>query len=301
MIPSAVRTYDEQANLLLERGLQADRAALIRELQLIGEFRLSSYAEFFRAADGNYRAGTTLTSVQRLYEFDHRLRLLCFEAIGSIEVQVRSQLAYHFSNSHGQYAYLSKNNFPNFSVSQSEFTRWESKVKEAIYSVQKNDLDTANVSSSPTTGRRPAFPIWIIAERMDFGTTLSFFNGVNSSIQKAVAGTLAIPDAVVKSWLLGLRDLRNRCAHHHRVWNWHFRNRVKIPRGRKFPEWRSPEFPSDRRIGILLTICRYWLNQIQPGNSWTERVIALFDAHPELPAAAMGLPPDWRRHPLWAV
>lgn len=300
MASSAIRTYDEQASLLLGRGLQADKAALIRDLQLVGAFRLAGYAEFFRADDGNYRSGTTLTSVQRLYEFDHRLRLLCFEAIGSIEVQVRSQLAYHFAHYHGPNAYLDQNNFPNISADKAGFPRWESKIREAIDSAQKDGLNPVSACPSSAVALQPVFPIWIIAERMDYGTTLSFFNGVSSNIQKAVAGTLAIPDAVVKSWLLGLRDLRNRCAHHHRIWNWHFRIGVKTPGSKKFPQWHSPRLPNNR-IGILLTICRYWLNRIQPGNSWTERVVALFDAHPELPAAAMGLPADWRRHPLWAV
>lgn len=300
MDASATLTYDEQANLLLERGLQADKAALIRELQLTGEFRLASYAEFFRAANGNYRAGTTLTSVQRLYEFDHRLRLLCFEAIGVIEVQVRSQLAYHFARNHGQDTYLDKNNFPNFSVDTAGFFWWENKIKEAIAGAQKDGLNPVNAGRSTVSGAQPAFPIWTIAERMDFGTTLSFFSGVSSDIQKAVAATAGLTDVLASSWLLSLRDLRNRCAHHHRIWNWRFKNSARIPHIRKFPQWHSPEFPSNRRIGILLTICRYWLNRIQPGNSWTERVVALFDAHPELPAAAMGLPADWRRHPLWA-
>ena len=301
MVSSAIRTYDEQANRLLARGLQADKAALIRELQLTGELRLSSYAEFFRAADGNYRPGTTLTSVQRLCEFDHRLRLLCFEAIGIIEVQVRSQLVYRFARSYRLYSYLDKNNFPKFSDGTGGFSGWEGKIKAAIESARKDGLNPVNAGPSTTGGVQPVFPIWTIAERMDFGTTLSFFNGVSSEIKKAVAETAGLTDVLASSWLSSLRDLRNRCAHHHRVWNWRFRNSARIPRIRKFPQWHSPEFPSNRHIGILLTICRYWLNRIQPGNSWTKRVLALFDAHPELPAAAMGFPADWRRHPLWAA
>ena len=293
-----VRAYDEQASILLARGLQADKLAMIRELQLAGEFRLTSYAEFFRAADGNYRAGTTLAAVRRLYDFDHRLRSLCLEATGSIEVQVRSQLSYHFARRHGQYAYLDRNNFPNFSADQPGFLRWEGRIKDAIDSVRKDGVYPAEPRPATFAGSVPPFPIFIIAERMDFGTTLSFFNGVSSDIQKAVSDTVGVPDAVVISWLLGLRNLRNRCAHHHRVWNWSFRVGVKTPRRQKFPQWHSPKLPN-HKIGILLTICRYWLNRIDPGNGWTERVFGLFDAYPELPAGAMGLPEHWRQHPLW--
>ena len=76
---------------------------------------------FFRDDSGGYRSGTTLEAVWRLYEFDSHLSLLCFEAVRTIEVQVRSQLAYHFARKHGNYAYLDKANFPNFASNSPEF------------------------------------------------------------------------------------------------------------------------------------------------------------------------------------
>ena len=57
----------------------------------------------------------------------------------------------------------------------------------------------------------------------------------------------------------------------------------------------------NNRMGILLTICRYWLDRIHPGNDWTQRVLTLFDSYPEIPSAAMGFPENWRKHPLWCV
>ena len=117
--------------------------------------------------------------------------------------------------------------------------------------------------------------------------------------QKDVASSLGQPDAIANPWLFGLRVLRNRCAHHDRIWNWRFdRTRVKIPQRRKFPEWHSPKL-SNNQLGILLTICRYWLNHIYSGNDWTKRVLDLFDSHPTVQTSAMGLPTEWRKHPLW--
>ena len=285
-------SFESRADSIIAQGIQADRASLALRLQMLGEFRFAGYAAFFRDDSGGYRSGTTLEAVWRLYEFDSHLSLLCFEAVRTIEVQVRSQLAYHFVRKHGNDAYLDKANFPNFASNLPEFSWWEGSINDAINKELREP-------SSYTTTISQALPIGMIVERFDFGTTLSFFKGVNSGIQKDVAATAGLPDVIASSWLLSLRDLRNRCAHHHRIWNWRFRNSTKIPRGRKFPEWHSPAFPSNRRMGILLTICRYWLNRIDPGNGWTERVFGLFDAYPELPAGAMGLPECWRQHPLW--
>ena len=237
--------------------------------------------------------------VWRLYEFDHRLRALCFEAIGNIETQIRSHLAYRFACQSGEFSYLDAANFPNFASGTSGFSWWRGKVAEAIKSEQKESANLPNPSVSGLFGSQTPFPIWTIAERMDFGTTLAFSQGVGPSIQKSAANLVGQPDAVVESWLIGLRNLRNMCAHHHRIWNWRFtRNRVKIPQRRKFPEWHSPRLDHDR-MGIYLTICRYWLGRTNPGNNWTGRVLSLFDSYAEAPSSEMGLPQNWRKHPLW--
>ena len=294
---TTVLTYDQQAFRLLERGLQADKAALIPCPRGVGVNRLSDYASFFSDGSG-YAPGTSLEAVWNLYEFDRSLRSLCLDALAVIEVQLRTQLSYHFAHKHGAFAYFNEANFPKFGdgIGKTPFYWWENKINSIIDRESKGRV----VPASGGIAQTPALPIWDVADDMDFGTAVAFFSGVSADIQKMVSSVVGQPDQVIRSWLLGLRDLRNRCAHHHRIWNWHFRSGVKTPGRNKFPQWHSPRLPN-QQIGILLTICRYWLNRIQPGNSWTERVVALFDAHPELPAAAMGFPADWRRHPLWAV
>ena len=292
-------SFEQVAERLIADGLQANKTALVRRLQAMGEFKFTSYAEFFLSGS-NYLPGTTLEAVLRLWEFDKRLRYLCFEAIENIEVQVRTQLSYRFANKHGHSNYLDQANFPNFSSNGTGFTWWKDKVNEAADRVGKDIANAVPVSAAGLPNAQPAFSIFEIAEYMDFGTALSFFQGVGSDIQKATANTVGQPDKVVESWLIGLRDVRNKCAHNQRIWNRQFSSRVKMPQRRKFPEWHSPKLPNNR-MGIFLTICRYWLNRIHPGNDWTQRVLALFDAYPEIPSTAMGFPGNWRKHPLWCV
>ncbi len=285
---------------LIADGLRADKADLVQRLQTIGEWRFVNYAGYFRSGS-SFGPDATVEAVWRLYEFDHRLRSMCLEAIGYIETQVRSHLAYCFARQCGEFGYLDTGDFPNFASGRPGFTWWRGKVEEVIKSEQREQSSLPSQRVSRTTSSRTPFPIWTIAERMDFGMTLAFFQGVSPSIQKSAANTVGQPDAVVESWLMGLRNLRNMCAHHHRIWNWRFtRNRVKVPQRRKFPEWHSPRFDNDR-IGILLTICRYWLGRIYPDNDWSERVFNLFDSYANVPASEMGPPQNWRAHPLWKI
>ena len=290
-------SFEQVAERLIADGIQADKTALVRQLRTMGELKFVSYAEFFLSGS-SYLPGATLEAVLRLCEFDKRMRYLCFEAIESIEVQVRTQLSYRFTNKHGSFDYLDQANFPKFSSNGKAFAWWKDKINEATERARKDRANAVPVSTTALHSAQPQFSIFEIAEYMDFGTVLSFFQGVGSDIQKATANTVGQPDEVVQSWLIGLRDVRNKCAHNQRIWNRQFRSRVKMPQPKKFLEWHSPRLPNNR-MGIFLTICRYWLNQIHPGNDWTERVLALFDDYPEAPASAMGFPANWRHHPLW--
>lgn len=293
-------SFEAQADKLIERGLVADRADLIARLQVTNYYRLTGYLYTFREADHSYRAGTTLEMVWRLYTFDHRLRLLMLDAIESIEVHVRTQLAYHFAHAYGAFGYLDAGNLPNFDVSRGDFNRWETKLLEQMQrSRQPKGREDFVIHFFTKYGdTHSILPIWMLVELMDFGSTLSFFRGVNDNIRKTVSATMGQPEEVALSWLLALNAIRNRCAHHARLWNWKVGYPVRIPGARKFPEWHSPSMPNNQ-MGIMLTICRYWLNQINSINHWTQRVRDLFAEFPEIPPASMGLPADWTNHPLW--
>lgn len=293
-------SFEAQAGRLIARGLVAERSTLVKRLAATNYFRFCAYAESF--LDGEkYLPDTTLEKVWRLYTFDHRLRTLCLDAIESIEVQVRTQLAYHFAHDIGPLKYLEEANFPEFDTSMSDFSDWRGKVNSVIKrtkdpeSHSREDFVVNYFQEYGDSHEQP--PIWMLIELMDFGSTLSFFRGVSTDIKKKVSNTIQFPDVLVMSWLLGLNTMRNRCAHHSVLWSWRS-PRVMRPNKKKYPEWYSASFPSNR-IGILLTVCRYWLNQISPTNTWTARVFELFDQYPEIDTYKMGLPHNWREHSLW--
>jgi abortive infection bacteriophage resistance protein len=293
-------TFEEQADLLLARGLCADRVELVKRLQATNYFRFCAYAWVFQEGD-RYQTGITLEQVWRLYTFDHRLRTLFIDAIESIEVQVRTLLAYQFAHKHGSFAYLEESNFPNFDPKEDDFNKWKAKLKGQVkQSVNPKGAEIFVVNYFRDHGdAHDLLPVWMMVELMDFGSTLSFFRGVSVDIRKELAKTIGQPEEVILSWLMGLHVIRNRCAHHARLWNWQSGTSVKRPNKRKFKEWWQPTMPKDR-MGMLLTICRHWLNCIAPTNTWTARVFELFDQYPEIDTSQMGLPSNWKEHPLWS-
>ncbi len=264
----------------------------------------------FRQPDDTYKAGTTLDLVMRLYAFDRQFKLLLMDAIECIEVYVRTQLAYGFAHACGPFAYRDAANFPGFTPDpdpkRDDFTRWQAKLGEQTERSKRQNLGEAFVLHFfQKYGDCPQErPIWMMIELMDFGSTLSFYRGVDSSIKQSISTAINQPEKVVQSWLLALNTVRNRCAHHARLWNWESGSRVQLPNRNKFPDWHSVVMPNRQplpngRMGVIIAICHYWLQHSHPASKWPERVGNLFDQHPEVDPYQMGLPQNWRTHPLW--
>jgi len=293
-------TFEEQADHLISDGLDADRATLIARLSATNYFRFCAYVHTFRQGDGRCVPGTTLENVWRLYTFDHRLRMLCLDAIESIEVQVRTQLAYHFAHTYGPFEYLTAAHFPNFDASKDDFVNWKSRIKKQV----ERSLDPKGKEDFVTNyfrdygDQHDKLPVWMMVELLDFGGTLSFFRGVKADLRKAIADPLGQPEEVVLSWLVSLNIVRNRCAHHARLWNWGTGSPAWIPTQKKFPRWHQPRLTGSR-TGMILFVCRHWLHVIHPSSEWPQRVGDLFARFPEIPLSAMGLPKNWQEHPVW--
>lgn len=114
-------TFESQADQLLLRGLEGDRQDLIKRLRTTNYYRFTSYLYAFRDQGENYRPGTSLEQVWDLYRFDHGLRLLLLDALETIEVHARTQLAYHFAHAHDAFAYLNPACLPNFDRTRNDF------------------------------------------------------------------------------------------------------------------------------------------------------------------------------------
>ncbi len=101
-------TVEEQAKLLIKRGLSGNLELIMSRLAAVNYYRLSGYWYPFRNPDDSFKPGTTFDNVWELYVFDRHLRLLVMDAIERIEISVRSQLAYNHSHTYGSFGYATQ-------------------------------------------------------------------------------------------------------------------------------------------------------------------------------------------------
>jgi abortive infection bacteriophage resistance protein len=94
------------------------------------------------------------------------------------------------------------------------------------------------------------------------------------------------------------------CAHHARLWDRKWAIAPDRPPGK---DWQQPLLPNTARLFATLLVQGKLLYHCpaekQFSYEWRKRIETLLDAQtPAVPdaAARMGLPADWKKHPLWA-
>ena len=295
--PKPSLTFEAQADLLLSRGLQGDKAVLITRLQAVNYYRLSAYLYPFRQQSSDaYRENTTLDRIWSYYTFDRQLRILVMDAIERIEVAVRSQFVYHFTHRHGPFGYLDQAFFPKLNADR--YKRWLTDMTDEISRSRETFLEHFRIKYGDCHDMPP---LWMLCEVMSFGKMLTLFNGVDDDIRRVIARKYGVEDKILQSWLGALNVIRNICAHHGRLWNRELGFKPFIPLKKKYPQWHDPFSVQNNRAFAILTILRYFIKEVAPTSQWERRFQDLLGRYPEIPLVAMGFPQHWKTHAIWSA
>lgn len=292
--------YNEQADLLISRGLIADRVLLIERLKAVNYYRLSGYLHTFRIIDTDgqrldlYLPGTNFTTVWRRYVFDRQLRLLVLDGIERVEIAMKTRLTHDFCRRYGAFGYLESQNLPRLAPLQhADFLR-----RVADETLRSRE-DFIKHFSSKYGDSHEYLPLWMAVEIMSYGSVLTLFHGMAESELKQVAAGFGLKLPLLDSWITTLNYIRNICAHHGRLWNRELGIKPKIPFKDQYPDWHTPiPTPADRIFSVL-TILRYFLSQIAPQSKWQDRLERLLSEYSEIPLEFMGFPKNWKGHAVW--
>jgi len=288
-----VLSYDEQADLLLGRGLIADRHDLISKLETVNYFRLTGYLHPYKKPDNEeYQVGTTFETVWNRYRFDRRLRFIVLDGIERIEVAVKTEIANRFSDQFGPLGYVSKDNLPL--IYRKKHKALIQKIE--IETKQSRDLFVKRFFEK-YGDNHSHLPLWMAVEIMSFGSILTFFKGLAVSIKQDIAKKYEVHDSVFESWLTALNVVRNICAHHSRLWNRELGCKPKMPA--KHVAWHTPRHIPNTRIFGILSIINFMLQKIIPTSHWKERLKELLRDFPQTPLKDMGFIQEWETHKIW--
>lgn len=287
-------SFEAQADLLIQRGLIADKALLINILENVNYYRLSGYLYPYRRSGDTFKPGTTLDHAWRHYTFDRRFRLIVMDAIERVEVSVRTRLIHELSRLNGAFGYAEPAALPRLGLA--EHTRWIEEIQKEFDRSRETFVAHFKAKYGDV---HPFLPLWIAGEIMPFGSTMKMYRGVADGVKRNIARHYNVPDEVLTSWLHTINVIRNICAHHGRLWNRELGVKPFIPRKSKYPQWHAPVAIPQNRIFGVLTILRYLLGIIAPQSKWESRLVALLEEYPEISRWSMGFPDNWKESPLW--
>ena len=289
------KTFEEQADLLIYRGMGGDRDVLVAHLKDVGYYRLSGYWHIFKREDDTFDEGTTFARVWDLYTFDRQLKLIVFDAIERVEVYIRTQLAYELAKAGGPFGYLDRGNLPG--LDDERYRKLLRRCRDAF----DRSREPFVIHFRDVYGDGQELPpYWMLVNLMDFGMVFTLYRGAPNSVRKSIATAFGIEPRVMDSWLMTLNTTRNICAHHGRLWNRTLGTKPSIPRAKNDPRWHRPYEVRGDKVFVVLTILSAMLEVVAPDTRWRSRLFRLLDTRSEEDMWRMGFGSGWEMCPIWS-
>jgi len=217
------------------------------------------------------------------------------DAIERIEIHIRSvvahEMGYHDPLAYQNDAFINPKKLKTWKGRKTHKSRnlwmeWSAKQKELIARSKEDCIKWHKIE-------KKEIPFWVAVESWDFGNLSKYYSMLRSSYQRKICFRLDIDnEKILENWLHEINILRNRCAHHSRIWNQSSNNPLPVLSTPYFDKLHLDERAMTRVYGM---ICIMWflVKKIGPSSHWLESVASLINSKPSIdccPFTAMGLP-----------
>lgn len=299
--------FSQQLQKLQGRGLVvADEPQALRYLANISYYRLSGYwGSFLLPGTTNFQPGTTLDDILHLYQFDKQLRLLCLEAIERLEIAFRTQIIYHITRYTGDNNWYEQSRFfkRRTSAEQADSTKLLATIRGELARA-KSKTFIADYYRFYDQPQNP--PAWMVLELLSFGTLHKLFDlFVDTSPKLAIANHFNLALTVFDSWMQSLNVVRNKCAHHDRLWDISMKPMLATHRGHAGYWLAEPNVTTiNTKVYYTLSIFNFLMVQVSQTSGFGQRVLALLRENDIIASGRhqryMGFPDGWDNETMWA-
>lgn len=221
MVDKKFKTYDEQLNILSDRGITFSdhggrkKAKLI--LQREGYYKLiNGYKELFlleRKPEDKYIPNTTVSEIFALYSFDRTLREIFLRYILHVETNIKNLISYNFSEKYGHDNFL---RYGNFNTSMKEAGR---QITSLIADIQRQiSSNTSDPCIKHYLQNYGYIPMWVLNNILTLGTISRFYSVMKIEDRQSISKVFKILDNNLESFLYYLSIVRNFSAHGNRLY-----------------------------------------------------------------------------------
>ena len=271
----------------------------------INYYRFKIYLRpYLNLANNQFHAGATFQNGIELYRFDDELRDILFSLIGRIEIKLRSKLD-QVVTSHTQnpFWYLDDSLFANkpkinglratvSSLFQNSRDDFSNHFKQNYY----NDIN-------PNFKHLP--PFWMAGELTTFGNVVNLYSAIDKAPFAGPQNSNKLDDLArefgarnlreLNNWISLIKDVRNRCAHHSRVWNANLREPSNVTNQLSI----NPAHPN--RLYQFIALVHKISSTIDMNINIKDMMLTLFAKYPAAVSKenSAGFPNNWQTDPYW--
>ncbi len=271
-------TLEEQVRRIIDAGfIVVDQTELEEFLRSCNYYRFAPYLLPFKR-DGLAKR-TDIRQVMEVYQFDEELRTWVYHIIGRIEVYLKTQLGYYLGAHYGAEGYLKADTYND--------KHNNGKFRESLNRALRENKSTVIIKQREA---KPDvdLPVWIVIETFSLGMASVLYADLKVRDKKRIArGAFGTGHQQLESWLKVLAELRNKCAHYTRLYNWTFKS---VPRG----DMTSDYNPDGSLFAQLYCLSRLYPNLAE----WQRQVHKLGRLlkyyNDAVVLSHMGFPKHWR-------
>ncbi len=291
-------SLEEQVSSLKRKGLVVnDESFAIKKLSTLSYYRLRAYTYPFQDnvdSTHPFIRQVDFESIIDLYNFDKALRHLIFQKLERIEITLRTQIIYHYSQAYGSHwqtvsqLYFDQNRFEGLMASL------ESEIARSNEDFIKHYRSTYVMPQQP--------PSWMTIEVISMGTlSMMYSNLKNNETKKKIAHQLGLKNVYqLENWMYCFSQLRNTCAHHGRLWNRRL-SKLQLPYNLPEPFLTKAETKQIYPNKLYAFVCaiQYLLLRVETNNNFGAEIKELMETLPLITPHEMGFPDNWENHHLW--
>lgn len=300
------KTSADLVNDLSTKGLYiCDQVKCEDFLHKVSYYRFKIYLRpFLSHPNKHFRKGYWFREGVELYRFDEAIRNYLFSVIARIEIKLRSrldQVVTSFTNNPFWYLddqYFAEKGSINRvrSILAGSFNTSPADYAKHYKSKYYNDTNDS-FKQLP--------PFWMASDLTTFGNLRIIFNSLKKKEFQTGPRQNALDELAkefgaknlkeLNNWLFVLRDVRNRCAHHSRVWNSNYRAPSSITRYLAL----QPSKPN--RLYSIVALIHHIAKSFNLDIEVRKKIYKLTRQHPSVitQLKSAGFPTKWYFDPFW--
>lgn len=303
--PQQLITTLQSKNLIVQNVQDAEEV-----LSNINYYKFKIYLHPFLdpTIPKKYINGTKFEDALELYRFDDKLRDILFSIIGRIEIKLKTKLDKAISSfTNDIFWYLDPQYYKLKRLF--EVNSLLNKLNNSFISSQEVYAEhyKANYYNDNSDNYKALPPFWIISELMTLGDISKFYALLDiqkfniprprsNKLEQLANEFGASSVSSLVSWVYAIRDIRNRCAHHSRLWNTIIREPGEIV----LMLTHSSTFSN--RIYLSLVMMHIMIKALNiTGIDLKQNLLDLENEFPifKVLNSSAGFPPNWDTDPIW--